>query len=74
MDFFYYFNYVIAIMLSRLCYRDYVIATHLSVVFRVHPCTKLKLSGGKLYFRGYLSFELDQVIDPGVRFRNNRLR
>ena len=29
--------------LSRLFYRDYVIATNLSVLFRVHPCTKLKL-------------------------------
>jgi len=38
-------------LLLRLFYRDYVIAdyfiaTHLSVLFRVHPCTKLKLSGG----------------------------
>jgi len=41
-DIFYYFDYVIADYFIA----DYFIATNLSVLFRVHPCTKLKLPGG----------------------------
>jgi len=37
---------------------DYFIATHLSEVFRVHPCTKLKLSGGWKKFTVFVQFNL----------------